>query len=207
MADFNGAAVGTYKDQVYSIGQFDVALLIYARKSVLDANKIRIPTLDKPWTLDEFNKALDTLKASGKFENAIDVGSAGSGEWWPYAYSPLLQSFGGDLIDRKTYLTADKVLNGPEAVKWGQWFQSLFKNGYANPKPVDDQGFYQGRVGPVVHRQLGGRRRDQEGGRRRALPAAAGLRARGRRSAGRPGSGASAAPARTPMAPGSSSRL
>jgi multiple sugar transport system substrate-binding protein len=147
LADFNGAAVGTYKDQVYSIGQFDVALLIYARKSVLEANNIRIPTLDKPWTADEFDKILATLKASGKFENAIDVGSGGSGEWWPYAYSPMLQSFGGDLVDRKTYLTADKVLNGPEAVKWGQWFQSLFKNGYANPKPVDDQGFYQSRVG------------------------------------------------------------
>jgi multiple sugar transport system substrate-binding protein len=146
LADFNSAAVGTYKDQVYSIGQFDVALVIYARKSVLEANNIRIPTLDKPWTLDEFNKVLDTLKASGKFENAIDVGSAGTGEWWPYAYSPMLQSFGGDLVDRKTYLTADKVLNGPEAVKWGEWFQGLFKNGYANPKPVDDQGFYQGRV-------------------------------------------------------------
>jgi multiple sugar transport system substrate-binding protein len=146
LASLNSAAVGTYKDQVYSLGQFDVALLIYARKSVLEQNNVRIPTLDKPWTLDEFNKILDTLKASGKFENVIDVGSAGTGEWWPYAYSPLLQSFGGDLIARTTMLTAEKALNGPEAVSWGQWFQNLFKKGYANPKPADDQGFYQGRV-------------------------------------------------------------
>lgn len=145
LSDLSKTAVGTYKDQVYSLGQFDVALLIYGRKSVLEQNNIRTPTIDKPWTLDEFNKALDTLKASGKFEAPIDVGSAGTGEWWPYAYSPMLQSFGGDLIDRKTYLTAEGALNGDAAVKWGKWFQGLFKNSYATPKPADDKGFSQGR--------------------------------------------------------------
>jgi multiple sugar transport system substrate-binding protein len=58
----------------------------------------------------------------------------------------MLQSFGGDLIDRNTFLTAEGALNGPEAVAWGEWFQNLFKEGYANPTPPDDQGFYQGRT-------------------------------------------------------------
>ena len=35
-----------------------------------------------------------------------------TGEWWPYAYSPILQSFGGDLINRKDYKSAEGVLNG-----------------------------------------------------------------------------------------------
>jgi multiple sugar transport system substrate-binding protein len=141
------AAVGRWNGKVYSLGQFDVALLNYARKSVLEKHGIRIPTVDKPWTLDEFNAALKTLKDSGEFDYAIDVGAAGTGEWVPYAYSPLLQSFGGDLIDRTAFLTADKVLNGPEALKWGEWFQNLFKDGYANPKPADDQCFLQGHCG------------------------------------------------------------
>ena len=38
--------------QALLAGQFDVALLNYARKSVLEKYNIRIPTLDKPWTLD-----------------------------------------------------------------------------------------------------------------------------------------------------------
>jgi multiple sugar transport system substrate-binding protein len=146
LADLNTAAQGTYKDQVYSLGQFDVALLIYGRKSVLEQNNIRIPTLDKPWTMDEFTKALDTLKASGKFEAPFDLNPQYTGEWWPYAYSPMLQSFGGDLIDRTSFQTAEGALNGPDAVKWGEWFQDLFKNGYANPKPADDKGYLQGRV-------------------------------------------------------------
>jgi len=58
----------------------------------------------------------------------------------------MVQSFGGDLIDRKTYTTADGVLNGPEALAWGKWFQGLFKNGYANPTPADNNGFLQGTI-------------------------------------------------------------
>ncbi len=144
--DLMPTAVGTYKDEVYSLGQFDVALLIYARRSVLEKHDIRIPTLDQPWTLEEFNGVLETLKNSGEFEYPFDLNAQYTGEWWPYAYSPMLQSFGGDLIDRDTYLTAEGVLNGPEAVQWGEWFQDLFANGYANPTPADDQGFNQGRV-------------------------------------------------------------
>ena len=146
LSGFNSAALGKFQDKTYSFGQFDVALTVFARKSILQQNNIRIPTMDQPWTLDEFNKALDTLKASGKFEYPLDLNSQGTGEWWPYAYSPLLQSFGGDLIDRKTYTTAEGALNGPEAKAWGGWFQNLFKNKYANPKPADDQAFLQGRT-------------------------------------------------------------
>lgn len=32
----------------------------------------------------------------------------------------MLQSFGGDLIDRKTYLSAEGALNGLKALAWGK---------------------------------------------------------------------------------------
>ncbi|MCB0204694.1 MAG: extracellular solute-binding protein [Anaerolineae bacterium] len=144
LAKFTPGAMGTYKDKVYSLGQFDVALLNYARKSVLEKYDIRIPTVDEPWTLDEFNAAMKTLKDSGEFDYVIDVNAGWTGEWWPYAYSPMLQSFGGDLIDRDTFTTAEDVLNGDAALAWGEWFQSLFADGYANPTPPDDQCFLQG---------------------------------------------------------------
>lgn len=140
------AAVGRYNGQIYSVGQFDVALLIYARKSILDQYEIRIPTVDEPWTKDEFQAALDTLKDSGEFEYAFDVNAGYTGEWWPYAYSPMLQSFGGDLINRETMLEAEGVLNGPEALAWGEWFQNLFVGGYVPATPADDQGFLQGSI-------------------------------------------------------------
>ncbi len=135
--NFLPGPLGKWQGQLYSIGLWDAAIAIYARKSVLDENNIRIPTLDKPWTGDEFNAALETLKASGKFDFPIDLGMSDVGEWYPYAFSPFLQSFGGDLVDRTNYQSAEGVLNGDDAVKFGEWWQSMFKNGYA-PGPSQD---------------------------------------------------------------------
>ena len=47
-------------------------------------------------------------------------------EWYPYAFSPFLQSFGGDIVDRETYQTAEGVLNGDAAIAFGEWWQGLF---------------------------------------------------------------------------------
>ena len=139
-------AVGKWDGEIYSAGYWDAALSIFARKSVLEKNGIRIPTVDQPWTEGEFDAALATLKAAG-YETPIDIGAEDKGEWWPYAYSPLLQSFGGDLIDRKTMLTADGALNGPDAVAWGTWFQKLFTDGYANANgTVGNQEFVDDKV-------------------------------------------------------------
>jgi multiple sugar transport system substrate-binding protein len=66
----------------------------------------------------------------------------GQGEWYAYGFSPIMQSFGGDLIDRTDYQSADGVLNGPEAVEAMEFFQSLFEEGYANPAPAGDEDFY-----------------------------------------------------------------
>lgn len=140
------ADMGNFQGKTYSLGQFDVALVIYGRKSILDKYKIRIPTLDQPWTKDEFTQVLDTLKGSGDFQFPFDVNPGYTGEWWPYAFSPMLQSAGGDLVDRASFTTAEKALNGPEALAWGKWFQGLFTNKYVNPTPADDQGFLQGHV-------------------------------------------------------------
>lgn len=134
-------AVGVWDGEIYSAGYWDAALSIFARKSVLDANRIRIPSTDQPWTASEFDAALSTLQDAG-YDTPIDIGAEDTGEWWPYAYSPLLQSFGGDLIDRDTMLTADGALNGDAAVEWGTWFQNLFAEGYAsNAGTIGNQEF------------------------------------------------------------------
>ncbi|WP_129337852.1 extracellular solute-binding protein [Cellulomonas endophytica] len=121
-------AVGEWDGEVYSAGYWDAALSIFARQSVLDANGIRVPTVEEPWTQDEFDAALTTLQGAG-YATPLDIGAEDTGEWWPYAYSPMLQSAGGDLIDRETLQSAEGVLNGPEAVEFFTWFQSLFERG------------------------------------------------------------------------------
>jgi multiple sugar transport system substrate-binding protein len=146
-ADLLPSVVGAYNGQTYGLGQFDAALAIWGRRSVLEANGIRVPEgLDDPWTKDEFDAALETLAALDEFDTAIDMFTFYTHEWWPYAYSPWLQSFGGDLVDRETYLTAEGVLNGPEALAWGEWWQNLFQSGLADPNAPDDQAFIQGRA-------------------------------------------------------------
>ena len=146
---FLPGAVGIYNGEVYAVGLWDAVVAIYARRSVLEANDIRIPTLEEPWTGEEFDAVLVTLQATGEFENAFDVGMAWKGEWYTYAFSPFLQSFGGDMIDRETYLNAEGVLNGEAGLAFGEWWQSLFERGLVpgtSQDPADrDTGFLDGK--------------------------------------------------------------
>lgn len=148
IANFLPGAVGKWNDTLYSVGLWDAAVAVFARKSVLDENGIRIPTLDKPWTGDEFNAALEKLQSSGKFEYAIDLGMADKTEWYSYAFSPFLESFGGSLINKDGYQTAEDALNGDDAVKFGEWWQSLFEKKLApgtSQSPADHEtGFLEG---------------------------------------------------------------
>ncbi len=141
------SAKGYWNDTLYSVGPYDTSLCFLGRKSAFEAAGLRVPTVDAPWTGEEFNDALAKLGALEGYDFAIDFSNADGAEWWPYGYAPMLQSFGGDLIDRTTYETADGFLNSDKAVAWGTWFQSCFAQGYASQTPsTDGQDFLQGRV-------------------------------------------------------------
>lgn len=149
LADFLPGTKGIWNDTLYSIGLWDAAVALYARQSTMDALGLRVPTLDNPWSKDEFMAAMDAAKASGDYDYAIDMGMAWKGEWFPYAFSPFLQSFGGDMIDRSSYTTAEGALNGEAAVAFGEWWQSMFASGYAPGNSQDgadrDTGFIDGK--------------------------------------------------------------
>ncbi|MDJ0827803.1 MAG: extracellular solute-binding protein [Rhodobacter sp.] len=140
---------GYWDGQLYSIGLWDAAVALYARQSTIDMLGLRTPTLEEPWSGDEFMDALAAAQASGEFEYALDLGMAWTGEWYPYAFSPFLQSFGGDIVDRSGYKTAEGALNGDAALAFGEWWQSLFMNGYVpgtSQDPADrDRGFIEGK--------------------------------------------------------------
>ena len=119
------STVGKYEDKTYSFGYYDVALNMTTLKSTLKKYGIREATMDKPWTGEEFMQGLAKIKASGDFDNPLDLQTGLTGEWWPYAYSPMLQSYGGDLINRTDYKSAEGVLNGDAAVRWATWFRGL----------------------------------------------------------------------------------
>jgi multiple sugar transport system substrate-binding protein len=118
LSKFLPSVIGKYNNKTYSFGYYDVALVMVTRKSILDKYGIRVPTIAQPWTKDEFTAALKKIKASGAYQNPLDIATSFTGEWWPYAYSPMLQSFGGDLINRTDYKSADGALNGDHGVEW-----------------------------------------------------------------------------------------
>lgn len=163
---FLPGTIGRWNGEVYSVGLWDAAVAMFARKSVLEANDIRIPTLDEPWNREEFDGALEKLKASGEFEYPLDLGMAWAGEWYPYAFSPLLQSFGGDIVDREGYQTAEGVLNSDAAMEFGEWWQGLFADdlvpGTSQDAADRETGFLEGKyalawngnwaAGPVVEK-------------------------------------------------------
>lgn len=140
---------GTVEGQLYSLGTFDSGLAIWGNRAMLEEAGVRIPTgIEDTWTLDEFNAALDALAgvvpANGY---VIDLKFTYTGEWYSYAFGPIIRGFGGDTIDRETFETAEGVLNGPEAVAAMEWLQALFEKGYATATPVDpDDDFNSGRV-------------------------------------------------------------
>ncbi len=137
---------GTYNYHLYSLGQFDSGLGMYANKQYLREAGVRIPTIDAPWTLSEFNTILTKLKQVPSVKYPLDLNMTNGGEWFTYGFSPFVESFGGDLINRNTYQSAKGVLNGPDAVAALTWFQSLFKKGYSNPYPVSDNGLTSGQA-------------------------------------------------------------
>jgi multiple sugar transport system substrate-binding protein len=143
-------AQGTVDGQLWSVGQFDSGLAIWGNRAMLEEAGVRIPTgIDDAWTLDEFNAAIEALAAVVPSDGYVfDFKmNYGRGEWLPYGFAPIIQSFGGDVIDRETMSTAEGVLNGPEAVAAMEWLQGLFEAGYATATPVDsDADFMEGRV-------------------------------------------------------------
>ncbi len=136
-------AQGTFNGQLYSLGQFDSGMVIYGNRRYLEAAGVRMPTFEKPWNLAEFEEALEKLTALPEVEHAIDMKiNYGRSEFYTYGFSPILQSFGGDLIDRSTYQQASGVLDGPQSVEAMQHFQSWFQKGWASKSTTTDDDFY-----------------------------------------------------------------
>lgn len=131
-------AQGTYKDKLYCIGSFDSGLALWGNVALLNSVGARIPaSVSEAWTLEEFNKILADLKAAG-VEYPIDLKmNYGQGEWYTYGFSPIVQSFGDDLIDRDA-LVAEGTFNGAKSVAAMQWFQDIANLGYFDVAQVSD---------------------------------------------------------------------
>jgi len=139
-------AQGTYDGHLYSLGQFDSGLGLWANRRYLRTAGVRIPTVAHPWTLDEFEHAMDELAKVTGVEYPLDLAVyTGTSEFYAYAYLPILAGFGGDFIDRTSYPAARGVLDGPQAVAAMTRLQAWFRKGWARAVDrIDD--FQNGRT-------------------------------------------------------------
>lgn len=135
-------AQGTYRGRLYALGVHDSGLAIYGNLRYLKAAGVRIPVVERPWSLTEFEAALAKLDDLPGVEPALDMKiNYGRGEFYTYAFAPILQSFGGDLIARPALQSARGVLDGPKSVAAMTRFQSWLRKGWVNPRPTDDNDF------------------------------------------------------------------
>ncbi|MDJ0799499.1 MAG: sugar ABC transporter substrate-binding protein [Calothrix sp. MO_167.B12] len=137
---------GTYKGHLYSVGTFESGLGLYARRSQLQAAGVRIPTgQEDPWTSAEFQQILAALAQKDPDGQVLDLKLNYRGEWITYGFSPLIQSAGGDLINRSDYQSANGMLNNQQAVAVMEQVQSWIEKGYVDPN-IDDAAFTRRRV-------------------------------------------------------------
>ncbi|TVP92971.1 MAG: sugar ABC transporter substrate-binding protein [Thioalkalivibrio sp.] len=139
-------AQGTYRDHLYGLGTFDSGLGLWADRDRLEAVGARIPDgPEEAWNTTEFTALLEDLAAIDEDGQVLDLKLNYTGEWFSYAFSPLLQSAGGDLVDRSPEGLAGSTLDGPESVSAMRTLQSWIQQGRVDPN-LDDAAFTQGRV-------------------------------------------------------------
>ena len=137
---------GTYDEKLYAVGTFDSGLGLYGNRTMLHKIGARIPASpETAWSVDEFDTILAHLAQHDSDKMVLDLRMDYRGEWLTYAFSPILQSGGGDLIDRNTFGSAAGVLNSPESIKALQHLQTWFQEGYVDPN-TDANSFTGGRV-------------------------------------------------------------
>jgi multiple sugar transport system substrate-binding protein len=139
---------GTYNGRLYTLGQFESGLGLWGNKRYLARVGARMPAIEAPWSLTEFEEVLDRLTALEDVDYALDLAVyARRGEFYSYAFAPILQGFGGDLVRRGTNPSAQGVLDGPQSVAAMKRFQLWFGKGWTQPVFERADDFEKRRVG------------------------------------------------------------
>lgn len=135
---------GSWRDTLYGVGGEDTGLALYARRSVLSAQKLRIPAgPEDAWTVEELGAALTSLRKAG-YPNPLQLEKGDTrSDWVTFSGAPIVWSAGGDLIDRDGLRSAQGQLNAKPVVTALKTLQSWTKAGLINPDP---DAFTQGRA-------------------------------------------------------------
>jgi ABC-type glycerol-3-phosphate transport system substrate-binding protein len=135
---------GTIGGRLYALGSFDSALLLYFDREMLARAGVSVPADGKGWSWAEFVGACEQLKVAGVEPVALHMNESAD-EWFTYAFSPVVWSGGGDLIDVEARRVRG-VLASEDNVRSVRAWQALFARGFAATDPVEPDPFGLGKT-------------------------------------------------------------
>ncbi|MFW5828862.1 MAG: ABC transporter substrate-binding protein [Planctomycetota bacterium] len=139
-------AQGTWNDHLYAVGSFDSGLGLYGNKRLLEEAGVPIPAgYQEAWPITDFMQHLQALAEHDDDGAVLDLKLNYSGEWWTYAFSPVLWSAGAGLIDRDGMQTSTGILTSSEAVDAMGTVQEWITRGMVDAN-ADDRAFIDERV-------------------------------------------------------------
>ncbi|WP_086443957.1 ABC transporter substrate-binding protein [Candidatus Enterococcus lemimoniae] len=136
---------GTYNKKFYAFGFSESSVGIYYNRQLFKKAGIKedaLPTLDKPWTWNEFKVVCQKLVDEYKLP-AINIQLASKDEMLTYAYTPFIWSNGGDVVNQAG-TKALGYFNDPKSAEALQFIQDLVKKGYTTNTPIE-KGFETGK--------------------------------------------------------------
>jgi fructooligosaccharide transport system substrate-binding protein len=141
---------GTYKGKLYAVGYSESGVGFYYNKKMFkDAGitEAELPTLDKPWTWDQFNAILKKLKE--KYQGpAIDMQLSDHSEMAIYSLAPFVWSAGGN-ITNKAGTKAVGYFDSAATQSAFKEIQDVVKNGYTTISPKQ-KGFQTGKYAMLM---------------------------------------------------------
>ena len=144
---------GTYgpTGEFYFASPYDSGTVLWGNRKLLEEAGVRIPTSpEDAWTADELAEVLEKLAAIDGVQWPLDMRlDEGVGEWLTYGFSTFVQSNGGDLIDRDTWV-AEGTINSPENVAVMTKLQGWYKNGWIVPASAGGNTFFGDKTSALV---------------------------------------------------------
>lgn len=146
LADFLPSVIaqGTIGGRLYALGAFESAAVLYYDRRLLEAAGVPPPVPALGFSWPELLDACARLLDRGITPLDLHMGDTNA-EWFTYAFSPVIWSGGGRLIDASGERVRG-VLASPENVASISAWQLLFERGYAPSDPVDPDLFGNGKV-------------------------------------------------------------